>query len=213
MITVDKKLSTSLPKGVIAWFNQYFYYLDATTGAAKPYILPQNMHEGAIVNVPPAQYPALSVYITKDAVNSDYQHEIGTLHIDVMFNTAKEYAAASQQYNDMLSAIRSQLLSNPRYLNNNRQYIVTFLFDNYVPGLVQLVTKSETDMSRWKDQLNNAANSSFIFGFELTYKINIYLNQKGMWKTDGTDYISPVYQVYPQNTAVDAVITNIPTEA
>jgi hypothetical protein len=191
----NKILSTSLAKGVVAWFKANFHYKD-DLGATHYYIHPNNMYNGAYLINSAADIPSLAVWTTKDGTSRDLWHETGTVHIDVVFGTYEQLAGLANQFNEVLTAMRAQILTN-------EVYIMSFLQD-YTPGLLHLATLSETDMSKYRSSLEKK-DSAYIHSFELTYKINIYLNQKSIW-AEGKDYFSPNKIIYLPNSGVDLTV-------
>lgn len=193
---VNKILSTSLVTGFVTWLKTNFNYFDEAN-TQKYYVLPDNIIEGAIVDQPTMQMPAISVWLTKDNTNSSKWAEQGTLHLDVMFNTLNERSLLSKQLNEVLSAIRAQVL-------NNVNYIMVYLQD-YSPGLLQLALTTETDMNKYREQLATTRSSTYTHSFKLNYSINIYLNQKALW-AEGYDYRSPYKKIWLQNQGITPTI-------
>ena len=193
----DRFLSASLAEGVIEWFKLHFFYMK--DGVKEYYIHPSNMYSFPNTQIPVSQMPALTCWITKDTISQNYWNELGTVHLEVTFNTANQLANLAKQFNQVMSAMRAQLLANPNY-------ILIFLQD-YTPGLLLLPTLSTTDMSKYKDALNKK-NSSYVHTLEMKYQINLFENQKAIWDT-GRDYYSPYDEVY-QEAIVDTtlILTN-----
>jgi hypothetical protein len=184
MAVHNRILSTSLATGVVDWFRANFFY--NVDGIKRYYIHPKNMFNYVNTAIPLPQMPALSVYTTKNNITTNYWKEQGKVHLDVIFNTNQQLANLSKQFNEVLSAIRAQLLSNPVY--------ITDFLANYSPGLQLLPTMTETDMSKYKQAMDRK-ESSYVHSFELNYIIDIYLNQKAVWES-GRDYFSPIDEIY-----------------
>lgn len=190
----NRILSTSLATGIVDWFKANFFY--KVDGKKRYYVHPNNMFNYCNTVVPAPQMPALSVWTTRSNNRSNYWCEIGTVHIDVIFNTNKQLALLSKEFNEILSAIRAQLL-------NNKVYITDFLA-NYSPGLQLLPTMTETDMSKYKQTMDKK-EASYVHSFELNYQINIFLNQKAIWDS-GLSYYSPYDEIYTDAEVVTDLI-------
>lgn len=186
-------LSTSLSTGFIEWAKEHLHYFDEDNNKLF-YAYPQNMFACPVVDLVPQQMPALFAYVTgNDTVKSTWD-EIGILHVALMFNTTSQRIALAQLVDKTVSGVRAQILSNQFYI---MEYLQT-----YAPGLLQLAVTAKTDLTKFRDQLATTQSSSYVFEFELNYRINILMNQKIIAK-DGYSYNSPAKVVYQQNSGID----------
>lgn len=180
MTSTNKILSNQLCTGIADWFKQNTYFNDAF----------KSIVDYVRLDFPASELPGVAVYFNKSpSTYTDIWNETGEIAIDVVFSLKSQRDQRAKEIIETLEMIKSQLLCNPNY-------ILRFVESGYVPGLQRLVSRSSFDsIANLKSKMLNAKNGSLVITFTMDYSINIYLNQKAMWK-NGYDYYSPTTKVY-----------------
>jgi hypothetical protein len=173
-------LSMQLCTGLVSWLEQNTYF----NGFFKSF------NDYPRLEFLPNETPSISVYMgNHQGTNDNSWYEEGVVDLEVTFSLYESRKEFSKQVIVGLEMLRVQLLTNPIY-------IISYIAENYVPGLQHLNTNNSfPDLNKLKDKNINAKNGCISFIMSLKYSINILANQRALWNNK-KDFYSPINDIY-----------------